>query len=205
MAQTELLLLKPVENLGGEGERVKVRAGYARNYLLPRAFGVPVSRANRKQVEVLQKRRAEREAKELDGAKALSEKLSALSIAIAVKTGEGGRMFGAVTAHDIFDKIVAAGIVGLDKRKVHLAHPVKLLGKHTVSIKLHADVKVELEFEVVSENPIIPVAEEKSDRPARKGRRDNEVYAPSAEPAASTEAEAPAEKKPRKSKKDSEG
>jgi large subunit ribosomal protein L9 len=198
MATTELLLLKPVDGLGGEGERVKVRAGYARNYLLPRGIGAPVNRANRRQIEVLQKRRTEREAKELDGARALSEKLTALNIAIAVKTGEGGRMFGAVTGSDVFDKIVAAGISGLEKRRVHLAQPVKALGKHTVSIKLHTDVKVEIEFEVVSENPIIPVAEEKPDRPARKPRREVTAEAPSS--AAASE-EAPSEPKAKKSKK----
>jgi large subunit ribosomal protein L9 len=204
MAQTELLLLKPVDGLGGEGERVKVRAGYARNFLLPRGIAAPVNRANRRQVEVLQKRRSEREAKELEGAKALAEKLSALSIAVAVKTGEGGRLFGTVTAADLFEKIVAAGIQGLDKRRVHLHQPVKHLGKHGVTIRVHHDVKVELEFEVVSENPIIPAAsEEKSDKPARKPRR--EVTAESAEaPAekpAEAKAEAPAEKKAKKSKK----
>jgi large subunit ribosomal protein L9 len=183
MAHTELLLIKPVENLGGEGERVKVRAGYARNFLLPRKFAVPVNRSNRKQIEVLQKRRAEREAKELDSAKSIAAKLQALSIAIAVKTGEGGRMFGAVTAHDVFDKIVAAGIEGVDRKRVHLAQPVKTLGKHSVSIKLHEDVKVEIEFEVVSENPIIPVAEEKPEKPVRKSRT---VTGPKAENKAET-------------------
>lgn len=198
MATTELLLLKPVDGLGGEGERVKVRAGYARNYLLPRGIGAPVNRANRRQIEVLQKRRAEREAKELEGARALAEKLSGLNIAIAVKTGEGGRMFGAVTGSDVFDKLVAAGIQGLEKRRVHLHQPVKTLGKHGVTIKLHNDIKVELEFEVVSENPIIPVAEEKPERPARKPRR--EVTAETVEAPAAAE-EAPAEKKSKKSKK----
>ena len=199
MAYTELLLLKPVDGLGGEGERVKVRAGYARNFLLPRKIGVPVSRSNRRQVEVLQKRRAEREAKEIEGARALAEKISALAIAIAVKTGEGGRMFGAVTGNDIFDKLVAAGIEGVEKRRVHLDQPVKQLGKHTVTIKLHHDIKVELEFEVVSENPIVPVEEEKSDRPARKPRR--EVTAETVAPAAEAASEESSEKKPRKSRK----
>lgn len=196
MAQSEILLLKPVDGLGGEGQRVKVRAGYARNYLLPRSIAVPVSRANRKQIEVLQKRRVERESKELDGAKELATKLSALSIAIAVKTGEGGRMFGAVTAQDVFEKIVAAGIQGLEKRRVHLHQPVKQLGKHSVTVKLHEEVKVEIEFEVVSENPIIPVAEEKSDRPARKPRT---VTAPGSSEESRDEAPV-SEKRGRKSK-----
>ncbi len=85
-----------------------------------------------------------------------------------MKTGEGGKMFGAVTANDIHDKLTAAGIT-LDKKKIHLHTPVKTLGQHTVKVKLHADVSVELTFDVVSENPIEPVAVEvpapkKSDR-----------------------------------------
>ncbi len=161
MANSEILLVKPVENLGGEGDQVKVRAGYARNYLLPRGIAVPLTGANRKQVEALKKRRAERETHELNGAQELGKKLEKTSLAFAVKTGEGGRMFGAITATDIHDKLVAAGFT-IEKRRVLLHTPVKTLGKHTVKIKLHADVSVELNFDVVSENPIEPtVTEEK--------------------------------------------
>jgi large subunit ribosomal protein L9 len=161
MAYSEILLVKPVENLGGEGDQVKVRAGYARNYLLPRGIAVPLTGANRKQVEALKKRRAERESQELSGAQELAKKLEKTSLAFAVKTGEGGRMFGAITGNDIHDKLVAAGFT-IEKRRIHLHTPVKTLGQHTVKIKLHADVTVELNFDVVSENPIeAPVAEEK--------------------------------------------
>ena len=161
MAHTEVLLVKPVEGLGGEGDQVKVRAGYARNYLLPRDVAVPVTKANRKQVESLKKRRAEREAHELSGAQELGKKLEKTSLAFAVTTGEGGKMFGAITAADIHDKLVAAGFT-IDRKRIHLHTPVKTLGKHTVKVKLHADVSVELSFDVVSENPIEPSAEEKA-------------------------------------------
>ena len=161
MAHTEVLLVKPVEGLGGEGDQVKVRAGYARNYLLPRDVAVPVTKANRKQVESLKKRRAEREAHELNGAQELGKKLEKTSLAFAVTTGEGGKMFGAITAADIHDKLVAAGFT-IDRKRIHLHTPVKTLGKHTVKVKLHADVSVELSFDVVSENPIEPSAEEKA-------------------------------------------
>ena len=161
MAQTEVLLVKPVEGLGGEGDQVKVRAGYARNYLLPRKIAVSLNASNKKHVESLKKRRAEREQTELTGAQELGKKLEKTSLAFAVKTGEGGRMFGAITAQDIYDKLVASGIE-IDKKKIHLFNPVKTLGKHTVKVKLHADVTVELPFDVVSENPIEPaVTEEK--------------------------------------------
>ncbi len=153
MAHTEVLLLKPVDGLGGEGDQVKVRAGYARNFLLPQKFAAPLTVANRKQVEALKKRRAQRESDELEGAQAIAKKLEKLSIAFAVKTGEGGKMFGAITAADLHAKIVESG-VELDKKKIHLFTPVKTLGKHEVKIKLHADVSVELSFDVVSENII---------------------------------------------------
>jgi len=178
MATSEVLLVKPVEGLGGEGDQVKVRAGYARNFLLPRKIAVPVNAGNRKQVDALKQRRALREQDELSGAQELGKKLEKTSLAFAVKTGEGGRMFGAVTANDIHEKLVAAGIT-IDKKKIHLHTPVKTLGKHTVKVKLHADVSVEIGFDVVSENPIeTPAAveekpaEKKFDRPERRSRKE---------------------------------
>lgn len=155
MAHNEVLLLKPVDGLGAEGDQVKVRAGYARNFLLPQGMAVPLTVSNRKQVDALKKARALREAKELDGAQVLAKQLEKTSIAIAVKTGEGGKLFGAVTANDLHDKLTAAGI-SIEKRRIHLGQPVKTLGKHEVKIKLHPEVTVELSFEVVSENPIEP-------------------------------------------------
>lgn len=157
MAYSEILLLQPVENLGAEGDQVKVRAGYARNFLLPQGKAVPLTVANRKQVEALKKARALREAKELDGAQALAKQIEKATIAIAVKTGEGGKLFGAVTANDLHEKLAAAGIE-VEKRRIHLGQPVKTLGKHAVSIRLHPEVTVELNFDVVSENPIEPAA-----------------------------------------------
>lgn len=153
MAHTEVLLVKPVDGLGGEGDQVKVRAGYARNFLLPRKIAVPLTASNRKHVESLKKRRAEREAQELNGAQELAKKLEKTSLAFAVKTGEGGKMFGAITVQDLHDKLAAAGL-SIDKKKILLYTPVKALGKHTVKIKLHSDVAVEVNFDVVSENPI---------------------------------------------------
>ena len=168
MAISEILLVKPVDNLGGEGDQVKVRAGYARNYLLPRGIAVPLNASNRKRVEALRKRRAEREASELAGAQELAKKLEKTSLAFAVKTGEGGKMFGAITGNDIHDKLAASGLE-IDKRRIHLHTPVKALGQHTVKVKLHPDVTVELNFDVVSENPIEPAAP--VEEPKAEGKR----------------------------------
>jgi large subunit ribosomal protein L9 len=158
MATQEILLIKPVDNLGGEGDQVKVRAGYARNFLLPRGMALPLTKSNRKQVEALKKRRAARETEELAGAQALAQKLEKTGLAFAVKTGEGGKMFGAITAADVHDKLAAAGFT-IERKRIHLFTPVKALGKHTVKVKLHPEVTVELSFDVVSENPIVPQAE----------------------------------------------
>jgi large subunit ribosomal protein L9 len=158
MAHSEILLLKPVENLGGEGDQVRVRAGYARNFLFPQKLAIPLTAANRKQTEALKKARALREVKELDGAKELATKIEGTRVAFAVKTGEGGRMFGAITAADLHAKLTEAGIT-LDRKRVQLHTPVKTLGQHSAKIKLHPEVTVELNFDVVSENPIEPAAE----------------------------------------------
>jgi large subunit ribosomal protein L9 len=157
MAYSEVLLVKPVDGLGGEGDQVKVRAGYARNYLLPQSIAVPVTAANRKQVEALKQRRAVRETQELNGANEIARKLEKTSMAFAVKTGEGGKMFGAITATDIHEKLTASGF-SIEKKRILLHTPVKTLGQHTVKVRLHADVSVELAFDVVSENPIEPAA-----------------------------------------------
>ena len=159
MATSEVLLIKPVDGLGGEGDQVKVRAGYARNFLLPRNIAVPVNAANRKQVDALKARRAKRETEELSGAQEIAQKLEKTSLAFAVKTGEGGKMFGAITASDIHEKLTAAGF-SIEKKRIHLFTPVKTLGKHTVKIKLHSDVTVELPFDIVSENPIVEAPSE---------------------------------------------
>lgn len=153
MATTDLLLIEPVENLGDEGEQVNVRSGYARNYLLPKKIAIPVTRANRRQIEVLKARGEARRLKELEGSKALAEKLGSLSIAIAVKTGPGGKVFGSVTAQDLIARIKEEG-VALDKKQVSLHTPARTLGKHTTHIRLHPEVSVDFEFEIVSENPI---------------------------------------------------
>lgn len=153
MATSKVLLIKPVENLGGEGDQVSVKAGYARNFLLPKKLAVPISKANKKQIEALLKARQLREAKELENAQALADAIAQMSIAFAVKTGEGGKLFGSITAADLTARIAEGGIE-LPKKAVLLERPVKELGKHTAHVKLHKDVRFDIEFEVVSENPI---------------------------------------------------
>ena len=159
MANNQVLLLQPIKGLGSEGDTVTVRAGYARNFLLPRKLALPITQANKKHVESLLKAREAREQKEFEDSRTLGEKIASTNIAIAVKTGEGGKMFGAVTANDLIERLKEEGIE-IVKKQLGLPAPIKELGSHTASVKLHADVECELKFEVVSENPIEEAAEE---------------------------------------------
>ena len=178
MAFTEVLLIKPVDGLGAEGEQVRVCAGFARNYLLPQGIALPVNRANTKYIESLQKARDLREARDLDAAKAIETKLAALNLIFAVKTGEGGKMFGAISTAEISAKLAEHGIE-LERKRIHLGQgPVKLLGKHVCSIRLHGSVMVEQGFEVVSENPIEPAAEEAPEVEEREHRDDKKSRKP---------------------------
>ena len=162
MATSEVLLLEPVEGLGGEGDQVTVKAGFARNFLLPTKKAIPVNRSNRKQIEALKVRRAEREAKNLEDAKAQAAKLAETQIGIAVKTGEAGRMFGAVTTIHIHEKLSEAGYE-IDRKKIHLDQPIKELGQHIFTVKIHPEVDVEMKIDVVSENPIVEADAEEAE------------------------------------------
>jgi len=153
MAQQELLLLEPIENLGNEGDQVTVKAGFARNFLLPHGKAIPVTRANKKQIEALRVRAEKRLATLLENAQKQAARLETISIAFAVQTGPGGKMFGSVTAQDLIKRLAEEGLE-LEKRQVNLHTPVKTLGRHSTKVRFHADVSVDFEFEVVSENPI---------------------------------------------------
>lgn len=158
MANNQVLLLQPINGLGAEGDTVTVRSGYARNFLLPRKLALPITQANKKHVEALLKAREAREQREFEEARSLADKVAAVRIAIAVKTGEGGRMFGAVTANDLIERLKEEGI-DLLKRQLALPAPIKELGSHSVTVKFSAEVSAELQFEIVSENPIEATAE----------------------------------------------
>jgi large subunit ribosomal protein L9 len=149
MATADILLLQKVDHLGYEGDVVTVRAGYARNYLLPRNFAIPVTRSNRKQIEALRARRTEREEKEIQEAKAIAEKIRPLAIVFTVKTGEKGKMFGAITATDLMRKFAEYDVI-IDRKKIHL-EPIKHTGQACAKIRLHHEVAVDFTFDVISE------------------------------------------------------
>ena len=153
MANTEILLLEKIDNLGLEGDVVKVKAGFARNFLLPRKKAVPLNLSNKKRLDALMIARAARESEELQNAQEVATKLENISLAIAVKTGSGGKLFGSVTSQQIVDKLKEQGFV-VDKRHFKNFNPIKYLGKMEVHLQLHQEVVVNLTVEVVSENPI---------------------------------------------------
>lgn len=158
MPNTEILLVEPVENLGSEGDIVKVRPGYARNYLFPQEKALPLNQANKKRLDALKVARAAREAEEIQGAQEIASKLNDVSIAVAVKTGSGGKLFGSVTAQHLLEKLDEKGFK-LDKKHLVKFVPIKELGQTEVTCQLHKDITAQFKVEVVSENPIEEEAE----------------------------------------------
>ncbi len=153
MAKTEVILTHNIVGLGGESDQVKVAAGYARNYLFPQRLAVPVTTANKRQIEALRKRRAEREAHELNTMSELAKSVSKLLCVITVKTGDDGKMFGAVTNGTIADQMKNQFDIALDKKKIHLEKPIKALGEHEIELRLHPDVTSTLKVRVESNTP----------------------------------------------------
>jgi large subunit ribosomal protein L9 len=143
----KVLLKSEVENLGSGGEVVKVRAGYARNFLLPRGLALPATEGNLSKVEELKKAAAERAKAEKSQAEELAKKLSALSLKISRAVGEEGKMYGSVTSKDVADAVAQAGIT-LDRKRIALAEPIKQLGSFDVPVKLHHDVDATIKVEV---------------------------------------------------------
>jgi large subunit ribosomal protein L9 len=204
MPKTEIILTHNIVGLGGESDQVKVAAGYARNYLFPQGLAIPLTGANKRRIEVLKQRRAQREADELNHMTDLAKSLSKLIAVIAVKTGEDGKMFGAVTSGAIADQLKTQFEVTLDKRKIHLEHPIRALGEHEVELRLHQDVVTKLKVRVESTTPLPqpeapPAGEEKREhRTEKRGRRPErtEYREPATAPAATAAATAERAKRP---------
>lgn len=153
MAKTEVILTSTVPGLGAESDQVKVAAGYARNYLFPHRLAIPLTAANKRQLEVLRKRRSEREAHELSNMTELAQGLSKLTLVIQAKTGEDGKMFGSITAGTISDELKHQFDASVDKRKIHLDHPIKTVGEYEVELRLHSQVTTTLKVRVESTTP----------------------------------------------------
>ena len=144
---TKVLLQADVDNLGSGGEIVKVRPGFARNFLLPRGLAVPATAGNLARVEDLKKAAAARKAVEVAAAQELAKKLEGSSVKIVRAAGDGGKMFGSVTSKDIVEAFEKSG-VKFERRNLQLAEPIKTLGTFEVPLKLHGSVTVTLKVEV---------------------------------------------------------
>jgi len=147
----EVILREHVDNLGRRGEVVKVAAGYARNYLLPRKLALPVTDGNRKQVERERARLDASEAEEKKAAEAIAERMANVEVAIARKVGENDVLYGSVTTADIASALAAKGF-DLDRRTLQLAAPFKKVGEYDVPVKLHRDVTTHVKVKVVAED-----------------------------------------------------
>jgi large subunit ribosomal protein L9 len=146
----EVILREHVDNLGRRGDVVKVAEGYARNYLLPRKLALAVTAGNRRQVESERKRAEVREAKEKADAEAYAARLAAVDLTIARRVGEHDVLYGSVTAADIAHALEAHQFE-IEKRKIHLAEPLKQLGEFTVPVKVHREVTAEVKVKVVKQ------------------------------------------------------
>ena len=146
----EVILREEVENLGRRGEVVKVAAGYARNFLLPKRMAVAATESNKKIVEQEKQAHLRRESKEVGDASELAKMLASVEITIAQKAGENDQLFGSVTAQDIAAVLEKQGY-NIERRKVHLEEPIKTLGDFKVIVRLHREVSVELPVHVVKE------------------------------------------------------
>ena len=146
----KLILTAPVEKLGVPGDVVEVKDGYGRNYLLPQGQAIAWTRGAEKQIEGIKRARDAREIRGLEHAQQVRDQLEALDVQLPVRAGEAGKLFGSVTPADIAGAIKKAGGPSVDKRSIEIAKPIKLVGEHTVGIKLHEAVTAHIVLKTVA-------------------------------------------------------
>ena len=146
----EVILKQEIRKLGGKGDVVRVANGYARNFLFPKQMALPATAANKKQIEEM-RAAADREAARLRGdAAKLAEQLQALTIEITARAGDSDQLFGSVTSRDIAAELETKGYT-IDRHKIVLSKPIRMVGEHVVSVHLHRDVNVPLTVNVLAE------------------------------------------------------
>ena len=146
----KLILTQDVNGLGAPGDVVEVKDGYGRNYLLPRGLATAWTKGGEKQVAQIKRAREVREVRDLDDAAAIKAKLEGLKVTLSARTGDTGRLFGAVTVADVVDAITAAGGPAVDKRKVTIVSPIKTVGAHKGEVRVHPEALATLNVDVVS-------------------------------------------------------
>jgi large subunit ribosomal protein L9 len=146
----KLILTQEVTGLGAPGDVVEVKAGYGRNYLVPRSLAMPWTRGSEQQIGMIKRARAAREIRSLDDAREAATRLAGLKVRLQTRAGQGGRLFGSVSTTDIAAAVRAAGGPELDRRKIEVANPIKTIGSHRVAVRLHPEVSATLEVEVTA-------------------------------------------------------
>jgi large subunit ribosomal protein L9 len=146
----KLILTHEVTGLGAPGDVVEVKDGYGRNYLLPRGFAIQWSRGAEKQIETIRKARRAREVRDLGHAQEIKTELERLNVRLSSRAGNSGRLFGAVTVADVATAVSKAGGPSLDKRKIEIPNPIKTVGSHKVSVRLHPDVAATIGLTIVA-------------------------------------------------------
>jgi large subunit ribosomal protein L9 len=154
MAHTKILLRQDVDDLGARGEIVRVRAGYARNYLLPRKLAVEATTSNVKQIEKERAALLKKEASERAGAQGQAEQIGKLVLEFKRKAGEQGALYGSVTSMDIAEALKERGYE-IDRHRIHLREPIKRLGEVAVPLRLHREVTIDLQVKVAPEGEVI--------------------------------------------------
>ena len=146
----KVILTQEVGTLGSPGDVVEVRNGYGRNYLLPQGLAIPASKGAEKQITTIKRARDVREVRDLGHAQEIKSRLEGLTVTLAVRAGEGGRLFGSVTAADVVTAVKDAGGPELDRRRVELPGHIKALGDHQVHVRIHAEVTATVPLSVVA-------------------------------------------------------
>src|SRR5688572_20562035 len=182
MANTTILLREDVDALGGRGEIVKVRAGYARNYLLPQGLATLATKGNVKQIEQERAALLKRASEEKATAELQKEQMGTIELAFERKAGEGGTLFGSVTSMDIAEAIQAKGYE-IDRRKIILRDAIKETGEYTVNVKLHRDVVLQVPVKVTPEGGEVEAPKEAKGRKAKAETAGAPVEAPAPETA----------------------
>ncbi len=154
MAHTKLLLREDVDDLGARGEIVRVRAGYARNYLLPRKLAVEATASNVKQIEQERAALLKREATERATAEGQADQMRQLVLEFKRKSGEQGALYGSVTSMDLAEALKERGYE-IDRHRIHLREPLKRIGDFSVPLRLHRDVTIDLQVKVSPEGDVI--------------------------------------------------
>ncbi len=152
MANSEVILREKIDGLGSEADVVQVRAGYARNFLIPQGKAFEATKANLRHLEALKASRAQREAQELSDAQELATKISKLRPKFTLEVGESGKAFGSVTSIDIHKELEAAGIE-IDRTAIELDKPIKRSGKNDVTVRVHPEISTTLTVNVEAHAP----------------------------------------------------